>query len=135
MEKVGVKTQTIKAGKYKQIGTMDREWTEYEKEELDKVVQGTYNLFLNDVIEARGLDINDSDKFANAKVFIASQAKEVNLIDEIGVEYDAKNILKTLSGVDEAIWNREDKLDKLINKLTTQGISTINTYFPQIILK
>lgn len=135
MEKVGVKTQVIKAGKYKQIGTMDREWSEFEKEELDKIVKGTYDLFVSDVISARALNISEIESFADAKVFIASQAKEVKLIDQIGVLHDAKNILATLSGVSEPVWNSEDKLDKFLHKLSTETLSMIHTYSPSIVLK
>ncbi|NOQ29524.1 MAG: signal peptide peptidase SppA [Helicobacteraceae bacterium] len=135
MSKIGVKTQVIKAGKYKQMGTADREWTLYEREELSKIVDGTYDLFIVDVAKARNLKIEDASKFANAKIFIASQAKDVGLIDTIGVEYDAKLLVQKLSGVQEPIWNSEDKFDKILNKLTAQSISLIHTYFPAVTLK
>ena len=53
MKKVGIKSQVAKAGKYKQIGTAEREWTDFERAELDKVIQGNYDMFTTDVAEAR----------------------------------------------------------------------------------
>jgi len=135
MSKIGIKTQTVKAGRYKQVGTSDREWTGYEKAELNKVIQGTYDMFTKDVADARGLDIKKRDFYANAHIFTAAQAKEVGLIDSVGVSYDAKNRLIELSGVDEAVWNKEDKFDKLIKKLTAKTAVTLHTYFPSIVLK
>ncbi|OHE12028.1 MAG: endopeptidase IV, partial [Sulfurimonas sp. RIFOXYC2_FULL_36_7] len=99
MSKVGIKSQSVQAGKYKKVGATDREWTEYEKNELNKVIYGTYDLFTSDVANARGLDIKKRDSFANAHIFTAHQAKDVGLIDTIGVAYDAKNRLSELSGV------------------------------------
>ncbi|OHE05689.1 MAG: endopeptidase IV [Sulfurimonas sp. RIFCSPLOWO2_12_FULL_34_6] len=135
MSKVGIKSQSVQAGKYKKVGTSDREWTEYEINELNKVIQGTYDLFTSDVANARGLDINKRDTFANAHIFTASQAKSVGLIDSIGVSYDAKIRLIELSGVTNPVWNEEDKFDKLIKKLSVQTAVMLHAYFPPLILK
>lgn len=135
MSKIGIKTQSVQAGKYKKVGASDREWTEYEINELNKVIQGTYDLFTTDVANARGLDIKKRDLFANAHIFTAKQAKEVGLIDNLGVEYDAKKRVENLSGVREPLWNKEDKFDKLMKKLSTQTAATLHTYFPALVLK
>ncbi|MDD3855202.1 MULTISPECIES: signal peptide peptidase SppA [unclassified Sulfurimonas] len=135
MSKVGIKSQSVQAGKYKKVGATDREWTEYEKNELNKVIYGTYDLFTSDVANARGLDIKKRDSFANAHIFTAHQAKDVGLIDTIGVAYDAKNRLSELSGVAQPKWNEEDKFDKLMKKISAQTAVTLHTYFPSLVLK
>lgn len=135
MSKIGIKSQSIQAGKYKKVGASDREWTDFEKNELNKVIQGTYNLFTTDVANARGLDIKKRDNFANAHIFTAQQAKDVGLIDSLGVRHDAKNKIASLSGVSEQIWNKEDKFDKLMKKLSAQTAVMLHTYFPAIALK
>ncbi|EQB35564.1 endopeptidase IV [Sulfurimonas hongkongensis] len=135
MDKVGIKTQSVQAGKYKQIGTPNREWETYEVNELNKVIQGTYDMFTGDVADARGLDIKKRDSFANAHIFTASQAKEVGLIDSLGVSYDAKMRVIELSGVKNPIWNKEDKFDKFMKKLTASTAVVLHTYFPSIVLK
>jgi protease-4 len=135
MHKIGIKSQVVKAGLYKQVGTPDRPWTKYEKNELNKVIRGTYNMFTQDVADARKLDIKKRDTFANAHIFTASQAKDVGLIDEVGVEFDAKNEIIVLSGVTHAVWNKEDKLDKLIKKLAATTAVTLQTYFPSLTLR
>jgi len=135
MGKIGIKTQAIQAGKYKKVGTLDRQWKPYEINELNKVIQGTYDMFTKDVADARGLDIKKRNLFANAHIFTASQAKKVGLIDNLGVSYDAKNRLIQLSGVKKPIWNKEDKFDKLIKKLSVQTAIMLYTYFPNLILK
>jgi len=135
MEKIGIKTQTVKAGKYKQIGTTDRPWADFEVNELNKVIQGTYDMFSSDVANARGLDIKKRDMFANAHIFTAAQAKEIGLVDSLGVEYDAKARVVELSGVKNPIWNSEDKFDKFIKKLSASTAVTLHTYFPNMVLK
>jgi len=135
MDTIGIKTQSVQAGKYKKVGTTDRPWTDYEVNELNKVIQGTYDMFTQDVAQARGLDIKKRDLFANAHIFTAHQAKEVGLVDSLGVSYDAKLKVAELSGVLSPVWNKEDKFDKLMKKLSATTAVTLHTYFPALILK
>ena len=135
MAKIGIKSQSIQAGKYKKIGTPDREWTDYEKEELNKVIQGTYTMFTQDVATARGLDISKRDLYANAHIFTAAQAKEVGLVDSLGVSFDARAKVVELSKVSKPVWNSEDKFEKFMKKLAATSALTLHTYFPPLSLR
>jgi protease-4 len=135
MSKIGIKSQYVKAGKYKQVGTPDREWEPFEKNELNKVIQGTYEMFVADVAQGRDLNVSDRDFFANAHIFTAAQAKEVGLVDAVGVKYDAQARLIALSGVNEARWSKEDTFDKFLKQFAAEGASLVHIYFPQLILK
>ncbi|SFV54875.1 protease IV (PspA) [hydrothermal vent metagenome] len=135
MQKIGIKTQGVHAGKYKELGTTDRPWSDYEVNELNKVIQGTYDMFTQDVADARGLDLKKRDFYANAHIFTASQAMQVGLVDSLGVSFDAKKRVVELSGVKDPIWNKEDKFDKLLKKLSASTAVTLHTYFPSMILQ
>jgi protease-4 len=137
MNKIGVKTQTVQAGKYKQLGATDREWTPFERNELNKVIQGTYDMFTKDVADARKLDYTNRDTYANAHIFTAAQAQKVGLVDDIGVMYNAKEHLRVMAKLkkEEAVWNKEDKFDKFMKKLAATSAVTLHTYFPSIVLK
>jgi len=135
MSKIGIATQSVQAGKYKKVGTPDREWTDFEVNELNKVIYGTYDMFTKDVANARKLDFKKRDIYANAHIFTAQQAKDVGLIDNVGVMYNAKQELIKLSGVTSPVWNKEDKFDKFIKKLSASTAVTLNTYFPALVLK
>ncbi|MCD4667111.1 MAG: signal peptide peptidase SppA [Sulfurimonas sp.] len=135
MSKIGIATQSVQAGKYKKVGTPDRKWKDFEVNELNKVIYGTYDMFTKDVADARNLDFKKRDIYANAHIFTAYQAKEVGLIDDVGVMYDAKEQLKVMSKVTNAVWNKEDKFDKLMKKLSTSTAVTLHTYFPALVLK
>ena len=135
MEKVGVKTQVVHAGTYKQVGTMERQWNHLERAELEKIINGTYELFVSDVVRARSLDVNKSREFADAHIFTAAQAKEVHLIDSLGVEYDAKKRLETLTKVTDPVWNKEDPMDKFMKQFAAQSASLVHMYFPSVALK
>jgi len=137
MSKIGIKTQTVKAGKYKQVGTTDRQWTQYEVNELNKVIQGTYDMFSKDVADARKLDYTKRDFYANAHIFTAYQAQKIGLVDDVTVMYNAKEQLRVMSKIskDEAVWNKEDQFEKFMKKLMASSAVTLHTYFPALVLK
>lgn len=134
-QKIGVSSQIVKAGKFKEVGTASREWKEYEKAELEKVVNDTYKLFVSDVSKARGLDPRNHTVFADAHIFTASQAKEVGLIDKIGVGFDAENALVNMSGVIRPIWQKEDKIDSFMRRLGGETASFLGAYLSNLTLK
>lgn len=135
MDKVGVKTQVVHAGTYKQVGTFDREWSDVERAELDKVIGGTYAMFVADVSRARKLNPALSSEFADAHIFTAAQAQKVGLIDHIGVEYDAKKRVEALAKVKDPVWNKEDPMDKFLKQFAAEGASLAHMYFPPVTLK
>ncbi len=135
MSKIGIKSQVVKAGKFKQLGTPDRKWKEFEVKELNKVIGANYKMFYTDVANARGLDIKDKDSFANAHIFTAKQAKDIGLVDKVGVRYDAKNRLKELSGVERASWKQEDKFDKFFKKFAAESSTLLHIYFPSLTIR
>lgn len=126
MEKIGISTQTVKAGKYKESGTPTRKWFDYEEKQLQAVIDDTYNMFVSDVASARNLDVKNHTIFADAKIFTSKQAKEVGLVDEVATLSYAQNSLITLSKVDNPVWKKEDKFDKFMNKLISEAVSNIS---------
>ena len=129
MEKVGISTQTIKAGKYKESGTPTRKWTEFEEKQLQNVIDDTYNMFITDVATARNLDVKNHTSFADAKIFTSKQAKEVGLVDEVATLTFAQNSLITLAKVQNPVWKKEDKFDKFLDRLVTETVSNISMNF------
>ncbi|MGB0989354.1 MAG: signal peptide peptidase SppA [Halarcobacter sp.] len=129
MDKIGVKTQTVKAGKFKESGTPTRQWADYEKEELEKVINDTYNMFITDVANARGLKVQDHTKFADAHIFTSSQAKEVGLVDEVSTLTFAQNRVIELSGVVNPSWKKEDKFDKFLDRIIQETVSNFSVLF------
>lgn len=127
MSKIGIKTQTVKTGKYKESGTPTRQWTKDERAELEKVTQNTYDMFITDVSNARKLKKEDHEIYADAHIFTSSQAKEVGLIDKVGTISTAKLELLKLTKVQNPIWSKENKMDKFMQKMLNNSIANITT--------
>ena len=133
MEKIGISTQTVKAGKYKESGTPTRKWTEFEEKQLQNVIDDTYSMFITDVATARNLDVKNHTSFADAKIFTSKQAKEVGLVDEVATLTFAQNSLITLAKVENPVWKKEDKFDKFLDRLVTETVSNISMNFVSVL--
>jgi len=129
MEKMGIGTQVVKEGTYKEAGTPTRAWTDEEREELEQLTKDTYELFVSDVAKARGLDINHSTRYADAHIFSAKRAKEAGLIDEIGTKNSAKRQIVQLAKVKKPVWKEKDKLESFIEKLGMESLLRLQSYF------
>ena len=129
MEKIGISTQTVKAGKYKESGTPTRKWFDYEEKQLQDVINDTYNMFISDVASARNLDVKNHTLFADAKIFTSKQAKEVGLVDEVATLSYAQDTLINLAKVENPIWKKEDKFEKFMDKLISEAVSNISMNF------
>lgn len=116
--KLGIKTQTIKAGIYKEAGTPTRKWSEAERGMLEDLVQKQYAMFVKDVAEARGIQAEDEKAFAQGRILTAQEALDLRLIDAVGSIDDAKVMLLSLSDIppSDAVWLRKDKLEELMEK-------------------
>ncbi len=124
--KLGLKTQTVKMGEYKEAGTPTRQWTKIERDELEKITKDTYDMFISDVSNARNLKKENHKDYADAHIFTASQAMKVGLIDDVATISIAKQEVIKLSGVINPIWSKEDKMDKFMEKILNGTISNIS---------
>ena len=129
MNTIGVKTQIVKQGTYKEAGTPTREWTPEERAELETLTKDTYELFVKDVAKARGLDVNRSKEYADAHIFSAARAKNAGLIDRVAVISQAKAEVQKLAKVKKPSWKEKDKLESFIDQLGTKSIMQLQSYF------
>jgi len=129
MKTIGVKTQTVKQGTYKEAGTPTREWTKEERAELETLTKDTYELFVSDVAAARGLKIEDAKAYADAHIFSSKRAKKAGLIDDIGVKSEAQTLLKEEANVTKAVWKEKNQFDSFMDKLEGKSILQLQTYF------
>ncbi len=127
-DKLGIKEQVVSAGEYKQMGTFTREWTKKEKNALSELITDSYNLFISDVAEARGLKKDKAKEFANARVFIAAKAKQKGLIDEVGSLFIAQKELEKISGVKTPIWQKPSEFDSFLKELKVNTLAPVFSF-------
>lgn len=89
LEKYGVKTQTITAGRNKAMGSFVEPMTDEQAAIFQSLVDDAYEQFTGIVSEEREIDIEKVKDIADGRVYTAKQAKELGLVDSIGTFDDA----------------------------------------------
>jgi protease-4 len=98
-EKVGYAEMVIKSGKYKDIGSSSREMTNEEKEILQDMVDDIHDQFIDAVSESRKIEKEKVKEIADGRIFTGRQAREINLIDDLGTFEDAIMLAAELAGI------------------------------------
>ncbi|ARR01174.1 MULTISPECIES: signal peptide peptidase SppA [Campylobacter] len=124
-DKIGISSQVVKAGEYKESGTYTRKWSQSERDELQRLVDKSYELFTTDVANARNLDINQASIWANARIFLASEALDLGLIDKISTYDEAKSRLKELSQVEIEMWYEAPVIERFMSGIAKQSSNLI----------
>ncbi len=101
IERVGVSMSVIKAGKFKDIGSMFRSPTEEERNILETFAAEIHEQFINDVAQGRKGKITKDQlrAIADGRFLTGEKAKELGLVDTIGNFYDAVSIAAKLGGI------------------------------------
>ncbi len=83
-DKLGVNMETVKFGKYADMGTASRPLTGAEQAILQKYIDKIYNEFINKVAQGRNLTPEQVDSIAQGRVWSGTDAKKIGLVDEFG---------------------------------------------------
>lgn len=117
--KIGVKSEVIKSGKYKDIGSVTREMTEEERQILQNLIDNAYDQFTKAVSQGRKTSIEKVREWATGSIFSGEQALKMGMIDELGNLQDAIKLAGKLSnlGEDPEIVKDYDFFEKLFDML------------------
>ena len=127
--KIGIKDQVVKAGEFKEAGTIMRAWSQSERQSLQDLVDKSYDLFVSEVATARRLNKNDENLWANARVFLPDEALNLGLIDEISNYKKVKDEVVKISGVQNPVWKEKSKYDELMDTFSSKVANLIMSEF------
>lgn len=123
MEKVGVKSVTLSAGKEKDALNPFRPWKEGEEASFKSIINAYYDHFVDVVIENRpAVDKTKLIDEYGAKLFPAQKAAEIGYID--GADHNLNDVLELLSlemGVENDQYQVVEMEGKLLTKLFVKG--------------
>ena len=98
-KKIGITSDKIKSGPYKDILTNDRPMTPEEKEILQNIVDEIYDQFVYTVSAGRRMETSKVRAIADGRIYTGGQAKNIGLVDELGDYYDALAAAGTLAKI------------------------------------
>lgn len=117
LDKIGIKSEVVKSGRYKDITSPLKPLQSDEKEVLQKLIDDVHGQFIHAVSEGRKMPVEEVKKIADGRVFTGLKAKELGLVDEIGdLDYAIKVAadLAKIKGEPEIIYKKKSILDELL---------------------
>jgi protease IV len=99
MEKVGFAMNVSKSGVHKDMGSPFKASTEAEETIFQELTDQMAHRFHSLVQKHRKLTPEQMEQVASARIFLAPDAKEVGLVDEIGYLKDALAKAKSMAGL------------------------------------
>jgi len=99
IQKIGLKPMVIKAGKFKDAGSVVRPMTDEENVLLQSVVDDVHDQFIEAISSGRQLEIEDVKKVADGRIFSGRQALEYKLVDQLGGFEDSLEFLQKSLGL------------------------------------
>ncbi|MBD3414774.1 MAG: signal peptide peptidase SppA [Candidatus Aminicenantes bacterium] len=104
MDQLGIQVNVIKSGKMKDAGSTFKELSPAEKDIFQEIVDDLHQKFLDAVYRSRKevLSREELKELADGRIYTASQALELKLIDDIGYFHNAKDLIYQIARIEEA---------------------------------
>ena len=118
-EKVGLTTETYSKGRNAGLFSSNQPFSDRQRRMVRNWMQQTYDQFTQRVMTTRRGKIQDIDKVARGRIFVAEQAKQLGMVDELG-------------GLDAAVAYAADQADLAKGKYDTRILPaprTLADYF------
>ncbi len=135
------KQETIKAGRYKDIGNPGRAMTDEERAFLTDLLAGTHKQFMDDIVAVRGKRLKkDITELAQGQIYHGKEAKDFGLVDEVGSLWQAGRAIhkemklkgkfalryikpqKKKFSISDFLEETEDTLSSIKNKVETKSV-------------
>ncbi|MGI6488374.1 MAG: signal peptide peptidase SppA [Syntrophomonadaceae bacterium] len=135
-EKLGIRSEVIKSGPYKDMGSMNREITPEERQILEDLVGDVYQQFLEQVETGRKGKIKPEEvrALADGRVMTGKQAQKSGLVDTMGNYYDALDRARELAHIEGepqvVELNSADPLTRLLSRFSASSLVNNNTRVP-----
>ena len=100
LQKIGIKFDIIKSGRFKDTGSPHRDLTTADRQFLQNYVNDGFEQFVNVVAEERNMKKWQVKRVADGRVFTGRQAQEEGLIDLLGDFEDAVDLAAEMGGIE-----------------------------------
>ncbi len=127
----GIQTNYITAGEYKDIGNPYREMTEEERTTLQRGADNAYDQFVQFVARQRELSAETVRDNVKALIYDEVQAQQLGLIDEVGNQDEAYELVAGAAGLSEYEVVRKDTAVDVIDAVFGASYTFIKGGLPK----
>jgi protease-4 len=100
LDKIGVRFEVVKSGKYKDSGSPFRPMTEEDRKYFQSYINDAYQQFVEVVVNERGMQKEEVLRYADGRVYTGQQAKAIGLIDLLGTYQDALQLAAKVTEIE-----------------------------------
>jgi len=100
LQKIGVQPEVIKAGTYKDMGSLVRPMTDAERGLFQEMIDSVHTQFITAVAAGRGMNKDQIRALADGRIFSGEQAKTAGLVDQLGGFEDAIALAGSKGGIE-----------------------------------
>jgi len=121
--KLGIRSEAIKSGKMKDIGSMSRPMTAEERQLLQAMIDNAYGQFLRAVADGRGMPEDKVRPLADGRIFTGEQGLGLGLVDKLGDSKEAIALAAGLGGIkgEPKILRDSDSISSVLDVLDSRG--------------
>ena len=101
MGKVGIQTEVVKSGRFKDTGSATREFTTADRKLLQEMIDDVHLQFVEAISVGRKISIERLQPYVDGRIFTGRKAKELGFIDEIGTFHDAVKYAAKAAGIND----------------------------------
>jgi protease-4 len=136
MNKLGIKTEVVKAGRHKDIASIFRGMKKEDREILQGILDNVHEQFITAVANGRKMLPEDVRKIADGRVFTGEQALKAGLVDELGDLEDAVKAAGQLAGIkgEPVVITKKEKFS-FFNLLRDEMPKELKDLFPSVKVK
>jgi len=133
MDKIGIKSYTLKTGKFKDSGSPLRKFSPEDRAMLQAVIDNTHEQFVRAVASGRKLPVEEVRKIADGRILSGEQAKALKLVDRLGTLQDAIDEAGRLAGISgepeviQAPKKKHNYLDLLVDGMEERFSGTLGS--------
>lgn len=95
-DKLGVQSEVIKTGQFKDIASSYRAITPEERSILQTLCNDSYDQFVNAVAEGRKMNVADVRQIGDGRIYSGRQALKLHLVDQLGGYDDSLDVLQKM---------------------------------------
>ena len=124
LERFNITYERFVAGKYKDMGSPFKEPTGAERSSLQHTLDLMHEYFIQSVAENRNISVDEIREIANGKIYLGMEAKDYGLVDFLGGEEVALEIIKRRENLDNVKLVRYEKKATFFDMLASamQGV-------------
>jgi protease-4 len=95
-DKLGVQSEVIKTGLFKDIASSYRPMTPEERSILQTLCNDSYDQFVNAVAEGRKMNVAEVRQIGDGRIYSGRQALKLHLVDQLGGYDDSLDVLQKM---------------------------------------